>query len=280
MIKNLSDLAERLKGVKISGEEETLSTEKLLEKINSEEEFTIEVDEVNLLTNEEFKEVKENVGKESAKKGANTIVEMWIKEKRDELGFELPKKDLESLVNAVREKAVKETKSSNKDVESLKETIENLRGTITEKDGEIEKINENFDSYKKNVVAKDKKMKNIPEGLNGIKPEHFLAAATADGIDIDFDDDGNEFATINGKPVKDKLEKYVSVKDVLTDFAENNGWINGEGGSGEGDYTGGKAKKFKTIDDVYAYMDENNINPIEAAGEKLIKEFEASTQAS
>jgi hypothetical protein len=193
-----------------------------------------------------------------------------------------PGKTPEEVFNIISEKIAKDTGAKpNEKIQELQGSLQKLQQTISEKQTAYEQLSNDFEGFKKNTTLRSKRLKNIPENLNGIKPEHFLAAAEVEGITTDMGEDGTMFALRNGQPVKDQLEKYVPVKDVYEQFAKDNGWVgsNGNGGSGGGDYKGGSGNDFKTMNDVFDYMLKNNIKPDGEAGIKLQQDFEAKTKA-
>ena len=285
MIKNFNALAERLKGVKVGDKD--LTSELLKDIISKEEEIELIIPKINIYTDEQIEGMKTSVREEqktqSYTEGKDAGREMFIKELKKKAGIEGTEgKTVDTVYKHLYDKLNDDlNKEPNEKITELTQSVANLQKTIESKNGEIERINGEKLAFEKQTRVKAAKMKNIPDNLSGIKPEHFLAAADVEGISLDFDDNNNEIAIRNGKPVKDQMEKYIPVKDVYTEFAEKNKWIGKGKGAGGGDYNPGDGNKtFKSMNDIFKYMKENNINPFSKEGQKLQDEFSAKTQAA
>jgi len=247
-----------------------LEVDKLQAAIASEKEETIELSNVTILTDAQLNEMKETVGKASAKTGAKTLIEMEVKALRDKNGLEFEGKTIENLLNAHADKQVKEAKiAPDKKVLAAEESLKNLQKTyntdIGLKENDIKSLNAKVSEYQINGDL----AKHLPE-LAGIKPTQFITLAKTE---FGFENlEGTLVAKKGDSVLKDKLEKPIPVKEVLTDYAKSNGWTE-NGGRGGGDNGGGGSGDFKTMNDVYKYMDENSIDPSGSEGEKLVADF-------
>ena len=272
MIKNFDLLADRLKGIKYDGED--LTPGKLIELHSDENEIDLEFSEGSFLTDSELEDYKERVGKESAKTGAKTIVEMEVKKYRNDLGLDFEGKTIENLVNAVKEKTLKEAKiPANQKVEELQSSLEKLQNQyqteITEKQTLIEQLNGTIKSEKVNNTL----LGSIPKDLKGVNQKQALTLLKTE---YEFDiEDGNVIVKQGGQILKDKFEKTLSYTDVINNYVVNNNWLDGSGRGGDSDKNL-KGGKFETKHDLFKYMEQNNIDIESSEGEEMIKKFNES----
>ncbi len=116
-------------------------------------------------------------------------------------------------------------------------------------DAKIKELSESLTNlqakYQSDIQAKDLELKGYtakikdirisadlqtmtPEGLSTIKPDQFAILARS-SYSFDYDESGRLVAKKGDQVIKDKLENPLSVKEILTDFATQNNWINAEG---------------------------------------------------
>jgi hypothetical protein len=245
-----------------------LEADKLQEAIASEKEETLNMSTVTILTDEELKLHNEKIGKSSAKTGAKTIIEMDVKDLREKYGLEFEGKTIENLMNSF---AVKEAKiAPDKKYEIEKEKVLRLQKTydtdIDLKSKENESLNKTISDYKNYGEL----TKHLPE-LTGISQHDFITIAKTQA-DFDYDEDNNFVVKQNGKTLLDKMENPIKPTEWLSDFAKKKEWVvsNGRGGNDEP----GNGSEFKSINDVFAHMKKNNIDPHGEVGKKLIIDFE------
>ena len=251
-----------------------LEVDKLQEAITSEKEEAVELSKITIFTDEQLDTLKATVGRESAKTGSKTLVEMDVKALRDKNGLEFEGKTIENLMTAYAEKQVKAAKiAPDKKVEEANQSIKNLQKTleqtITDKDGVINGLQSEIGNFKVNGEL----VKHLPDGLTVMKPNQFTTLAKNE-LNFGYNDDGVFVAKRGDNVLKDNREMPLPVKDVLTDYARNNGWIQSDGRSG-GDETG-SSSSFKTMHDIMKHLDENKIDPLSVDGKKLIADFEQS----
>jgi len=251
-----------------------LAVDKLQEAITSEKEETIELAQMNILTDIELTTLKETVGKESAKNGAKTIIEMEVKSLREKHGLDFEGKTIDNLMNAYGNKQITDAKiEPNKRVDEYKLSLDNLQNKyetdLGMKSNEISELNGKLGIYKINGDL----AKFIPDGLNGIENSDFLTIAKT-SANFDYED-GQLVVKQGGKVLKNNLEKPISPKDYLTEFATSKNWLSSDGRGG-GDSTGDGNSEFKNMNDVMGHMKNNNISPMSPEGQKLIADFEKS----
>lgn len=248
-----------------------LDADKLQELAASEKEEALEVPKFNRFTDEQLTSLKETVGKESAKNGSKTIIEMQIKEKREKLGLEFEGKTIDNLLAAYEKKILTDAKiEPSKKIGELTTSLEKLQGTyntdIEAKDIRIKGL----EAEKSQIKSNNDLLRNVPENLKGVTNKQFATLAQSE-YTFEYDDDGNFIAKKGDNVLKDKLEKPLLVKDVLTDFAAKNNWYtaDGRGGGNEGGKTGG----FETLHDIYKHMEKNKIDPMGVDGQQLVETF-------
>lgn len=248
-----------------------LAADKLKEVIASEKEEDIELSSVTILNDDQLNELKETIGKSSAKNGAKTMIEMEVKALRDKHELSFEGKTIDNLLSAFADKKVSEAKiEPNKKVTDALESIKNLQNTYNNdiglKDSEIAKLTNRLTEFKTNGEL----VNHIPDGLHGIDSRDFLTIAKTKA-EFTYDDEGSLVVMEGGKIKRDKMEKPISPKQWLTDLAIEKKWV--ESGGRGGDNSSGGQSGFKTMNDLFKHMETNKINPLSAAGKKLVEEF-------
>ncbi len=278
MIKNFDVLAERLKGVKIGDKEITLDL--LKEALSKDEQFEIVASQVHILTDDGLNELKTTVKKSGYEEGKTAGTEMLIKEMKRKSGLDYEGKSDDQFITELTKKIEKEKGvEPNKKIQELSESVTKLQTLIEQKDSEVKTWSEKYSGLEKSTKISEVLLSKVPKNISGVTPKQFATLLQTEGYSIDFSENGEPFATLHGKPLKDQMEKHLPIDSVLTDYAKNNNWINAEG-RGEGDKVGNSGNnQFKTMNDVFKYMDDNNINPMSPDGKRLQEEFEAKTQA-
>jgi len=244
--------------------------EALKASMTSDEEVKVEFKSGIFMDDEALTGLKETVKKEGYNEGKVTGVEMEAKRVKEKFNIDVEGKNFDNIFSTFEKQTLTNAKiEPNKKVDELNTSLTNLQKQYTNdlglKDNEINSLNTKIGEYQINGDL----AKHLPE-LKGIKPNQF---ATLARTEYAFDYvDGNMVVKKGDTILKDKLEKPLPVKDVLTLFATQNGWTDkdGRGGSDEG----GGSGEFKSMDDVYKHMDENKIDPLGADGQKLIADFQ------
>ena len=93
------------------------------------------------------------------------------------------------------------------------------------------------------------------------------------GEHIDKDETGKVLVKQNGQILKDEMESPKDYKEVLANFAKDNGWLINTEGRGEGNQHGSH-DQHKTRHDLMREMKEKNIDPTSKQGLDLITSFE------
>ncbi len=260
MIKNIDELAKFVKG----------GAEVLQKALNEKDEFTLEFVDGRFVTDSDLDEMKTKVKKEGQKVGETIGYDFAMKDFKKDFGIEIEGKDRETIVKTVKETILSTAKiEPNKKITELETSLSNLQKTYST---DLELKTKEIETYKNNlktVSIVSELQKNAPE-IKGLNVNQFMTLARSE-YEFDFDENNSLIAKKAGQPVKDKMERPIPVKDILTDFATQNGWFgtNGRGGSHES----GNQSEFKTINDVYRHMETNKIDPMSAEGVKLIENF-------
>jgi len=246
--------------------------EKLKEAVTSETEVEVLFKSGTLMDDEALTGLKETVKGEGYKEGKVAGVEMAIKAGKEKHGLEFEGKSIENFAEALSKKVIADAKiDPDKKVKAAKESVEKLQKTydtdIGLKENEIKSLNRRISEYTINGDI----AKHLPDNLTGIKSNQF---ATLARTEYGFDYEGGVFVAKRGDTIlKDKLEKPLQVKDVLTDYAKQNGWIKTDGRGGGDNGGGSGSDKFETMNDVYKHMHLNKIDPMSSEGDKLVTDF-------
>ena len=271
MIENLKDIAE------ILGTDET----SLKDIISKEESVKIEIPEGTFMTDAKIEELKENV-KESEKtnyeENKKTGREMFAKELKKLAGIAegTPGKSVEDVYNLLIDKISTDLKiEPDKKIKSLKESLSTLQSNYEADKEAWQNEKESLTKKERKSLTRSKLLMEIPKDINGIKPNQLVTLIESE-YGVDLDDNGSLSFSKDGKILKDKMEKIIPSSEIITTFITENGWSKNGKGKGEGDYTGSGSNNFKTSDDVYRYMEENNIHPDSETGKKLIEDFQSA----
>lgn len=263
MIANIEELAKFVKG----------GSEVLNKALTTEDEISLELVDGNFVSDQQLEELKKATFNEGKKEGNTIGYDFAMKDLKKDFNIELEGKDRAKIVQAINEKIMADAKiEPNKQVTELKTSLENLQkqyeNDINSKTSELDHLSKTLTDYKINGDL----VKHLPEGLNGIDRNDFLTLAKTNAS-FDYED-GTLVVKKGDKILRDKMEKPIAPKDYLTEFATSKNWINSDGRGGADDNKGTQSG-FKTTNDVYKHMYENNINPLSAEGEKLLAEFES-----
>jgi len=263
-ITNLNELAKFVKG----------GAEVLQKAIESKEETTLELIEGSFVSNDELETLKTTVRGEGKKEGQTIGYDFAMKDLKSDFGLEIEGKDRKVIADAIKNKLVAENgKEPSAKIKELSDSLTNLQKQyqtdIATKESEVNQ----YKSKVKDIKINSDLQMSMPEGLNIIKPDQFALLARSN-YEFDYDEGGQLVAKKGGNVLKDKLEKPLPVKEILTDFATQNNWLN-SGGRGGGNQGGGSSD-FKTVNDVFKHMETNKIDPASPEGQKLIDNFKNS----
>jgi hypothetical protein len=229
----------------------------------SEEESEVTFTEGRFLTIDQENTLKDNHGKTRYDAGAEASREMLLKDMSKKVGFEESIKDSDKWIDAFRTDILKEAKvEPNKKLEDANESIEKLRGQITEKDSDYLLLQKKVTD---NQVKFDVKsfIPTMPEGLGVSKDD----AMSIYFMNHEVKEDG---VYKNGALQKDNLEKSLSTEESVNSFITERKWNavtpkgrgGGSGGSGSGTPT--------TWEDFEATCKENGFGQGSAEAKALL----------
>jgi hypothetical protein len=200
-------------------------------------------------------------------------LEMAIKEKKQELGLEFDGKDLDSFTKHYQQHVAKELgKEPDKKINELTADLDTVRGTLKQKETEyqkqIEQLNQRLVQTEDNTLISGFIPDELPAGLN--KQDATMLFMANHKIEHE---DGKRIFYRNGQKLADEAMNPYDAKHVVNAFINERGWT-GEGGKGRGagGYTGSPSE-FKSMNDVMAYLKDNNIDPLSTQGQRLQDEF-------
>jgi len=267
MIKNNDDLADRLKGLKVGGEE--VSLEKFKELVTSEEEHEVEVSSGNIYTDEQIDSIKTGVKQQGYSEGKLAGSEMNIKEFKNEHNLEFEGKTLDAFYTHVKEATLKAAKiPEQQKVNELTESMGNLRKQFdTEKlewDNKLTESNNRLNRIKNESFM----IQSMPK-IEGHKPNHMLASYQSDGFGLTTEE-GQNVVTSNGTVLKDKYEKPVSFSEHFNSWLTDNDYMKTDGRGG-GNNGGTHSSEFKNKNEAFSHMRKQNIDPTSSEGQKILE---------
>jgi hypothetical protein len=259
-IKNLDELAKFVKG----------GADVLQKAIDSEDEQSLEFIEGSFVSDGDLKATKLKVRNEGKVEGQTIGYDFAMKDLKKDFGIEIEGKDRKIIGTAIKTNILADAnKKPDAKILELETSLSNIRTEFGTEKKAWETAETSYKGQLKDVSIMSELRKHTPE-IKGLNMNQFTTLVKSE---YSFDlEDGVLIAKKNGQPVKDKMEQNIPVKDILTDYATQNGWFNSNGRSG-GNEQGSNKGDFKTINDVYKHMETNNIQPNSPEGEKLIENF-------
>ena len=232
--------------------ETTLGIEsgKLIEMINSEEAFSVDLSEKVFLSKTAYEERIANIKKESA----TVAIETAVKEQRNNLGLDFQGKTIENLVSAIKAKSESESKiEPDEKFKILKTEFDGLVSKLNEKDTEFNLFKTQIEKTNLLNEIKGEFTKHIPDNVLVSKSTIFTEAKEK-GFSFEKEDGKIVIKDTNGNVLKDDNYSPITVKDWVSNFSTPY-LAKAEGGKGEGDNLGeGKAGSFE------AFMKESERN--------------------
>lgn len=271
MIKNVDQLADRLKGIKVEGKELTFDT--LKDIISNDKEIELEVTPGTFMTDEGLNSLKETVKKQGYEEARTPIKEMTLKELKRKAGLEFEGKDEDTFISKFKETILSEAKlPADKKITELSQSLENLQKQY-QKDIELkDQMISQKENALKDTIIESRLTSLFPKDII-LKPSHAAKIMKMD-FQIDLTESGDLQFSKGGQVLKDKFEKPIPIDSIVSDYVVSNKWLpasDGRGGDGGEPGNG----EFKTINDLMKFMEQNNIDPTSQKGEKLLKEFNA-----
>lgn len=244
--------------------------EQLKTALTSDNEVDVKFKSGMLLDDDKLNSLKETVKKEGYNEGKVTGVEMEAKRVKEKFGIDVEGKNFDNILDQFQKQTLTSAKiEPNKKVDDLTKSLQNLQNQYETDIGLKDKSIQNLESTLTNFKLNSELTNHVPDGLTGVNMHQFVTLAKTD---INFDYDNGQLVAKKGDTIlKDKMENPIPVKDVLTEYATRNGWVS-VNGRGAGD-NNGSGNKFESINDVYRFMEQNQIDPMSPDGKKLIADF-------
>lgn len=270
MINNLDALTDRLSGITLEGEE--ITPAKLVELVNDEKEVSLEVSEAVILNDDGLNDLKGRVKQEGYNEGIVAGEQMATKKVKKHFGLEVEGRDFDKIADSIKDHLVKEAKQpSDKKVQQLSESLEALQKTYEAERGQWEQskseLENKFIQQKKDAFLSS----NLPE-VAGMKKNHLLALVKADGIDVDFNEEGEAVPVRNGAPVLDKLQKSVNFEAVIKDWVAESGFSQGIAGRKQEPTQ--PTGRFESASDVFKYAEKEGISPDSSEFDELMQKVQ------
>jgi hypothetical protein len=264
MIKNINELAKFVKG----------GADVLQKAIDSEDEQSLEFVEGSFVSDGDLETLKTGQFKSGKKEGETVGYDFAMKDLKKDFGIEVEGKDRKIIGDAIKANILADAnKKPDAKIIELETSLGNLRGTFDTEKLNWEQSESKYKGQLRDISVMSELQKSTPD-IKGLNMVQFTTLVKSE-YDFDFDDSGILIAKKNGQPVKNKMEQNIPVKDILTDYATQNGWFSSNGRGG-GDNQGDNKGDFKTVNDVYKHMEASNIQPNSPEGEKLLNDFKES----
>jgi len=90
-------------------------------------------------------------------------------------------------------------------------------------------------------------------------------------VEVEFDENGSAYPVQFGKRVVDKMEKPVPFETFALNYVEQNGWGTKPVGKGGSDSNPDSPSKFKSKNEMFAYLEKNKIDIESTKGQDIIK---------
>ena len=197
--------------------ETTLGIEsgKLIEMINSEEAFKVDLTEKVFLDKTAYEERIANIKKESA----TVAIETAVKEQRNNLGLDFQGKTIENLVSAIKSKTELENKiEPDEKYKTLKSEFDGLVSKLNEKDSEFNSFKSNIEKTNLLNEIKGEFTKYIPDNTLVSKSTIFTEAKEK-GFSFEKEEGRVVIKDSNGNILKDDNYSPISVKDWVSNFS-------------------------------------------------------------
>lgn len=286
MIKNLNNLADRLKGIQFNGKD--LTAEELKTLITSENEVEISVPKVNVLTDTELESVKTTVASGNKDtgyvEGMKAGTEQLVKAIRNAKGLEFEGKIKYDASGKIDYNATALHIAEHYDAKVLADAKIEPEKRIKELETSLQKVQKTYDEEKLSWDLKNKdyegKIKslnqdfflqtNLPQ-VEGLNKKQLAVLIKTDGYNVEFDENGIGYPVQFGKRIVDKMEKPIPFDTFALDYVEKNGWSKKPIGKGGLDQIPEPPTKFKDKNEMFSYLEKNKIDIESSKGQDIIK---------
>lgn len=257
--------------IKINGKEIEL-TKEVIDGIKEGKEdsvFEVKSDDLVIRTSDEDNAYKTNLIQENKKAG----IEIAIKEYRNASGIEFEGKTVESLVEAVKKKAVEE--AGKEPDQKLKEALsdnEKLKANIASLMNEKTEISNQFTNFKNESTVNSRILASIPD--NTILPKEDVLTIVKAKMRFEMNETGSIVVSNHAGEVFKKKETLdpLSEKEVLNQFfVENPSYLKGASGGAGGDDSKNNGGGKMTVE---AFIDKKAKEGVSHTDPKFMQELE------
>lgn len=246
-----------------------IDVSKLIEAVKSDEELSLEVPTIDKgFTQEEMT----TFGKNRFDEGKNAMSEIMAKSYKEKYGVSMEGKNLDDVVDAIKQKGFEEAKPS----EDNKELLKNFQDLQKKYQLAEDELNNKELTHKDelfNISTKQSLISNVPKG----------AALNADDIVGLYmmkhgikNNEGSAVVEVNGEIQKDNLLNPLKAEDHFKGWLDTSGLIGKSGMGGDDSKGGSSVAKFKSTKEFYQYAKENGIEPMSEGGQKFLSENKAA----
>lgn len=217
-------------------------------KIKSEGEEDITLPELEVFTKTDLETRLKNEKSTSYNEGKEAGIEMLVKAKKSELGYDFEGRDLDSLLEFHETKIKESGAKPNERIVELESDISKLNKTHLEAISERERLLNEYRSKYNSSLINNKLLQIIPTETT-IAKEDILTLFNAN-YQTELDEQGNIQVKQNGETVKDPTTASPrDLKDVFDTFITERKYISKEPGRGGDNEFGGKGgSKPKDLD--------------------------------
>lgn len=230
--------------------------------LNDAAEKEVTLPTVEVFTAQELATRDTSVKKTALVEGGTAAIEMFIKDKKKELGLEFEGKDPAKLLEAYQAKVLADAKLVPDEALKQKDTIiQGLRTNLTTLEAEKTAALGQIAKVKQEVTLKS----SIPTNLSGVEPDEVLASMRLKGYDF-VEEDGKMVVKKDGTLVADKALQPLPIADVIKGYATERKWLAVEepGRQGRGaassraGATGGKVSTLKEAEEAWVAEGKNS----------------------
>ena len=216
-------------------------------KIKSEGEEDITLPELEVFTKEEFKTRIKNETKFSYDEGKGAGPEMWVRDKKAELGYDFEGRSIDDFFKVHNEHLKSEfNKPDDEKVKELKKDIERLnqthQQTIQERDAQLKEYQ---NKYNQSLI--DTQILSIVPNETTIPKEDVITLFKAN-FQTELSEDGRPIVKKNGEVLKDPTTASErDLKDVFTEFISERKYVKQTSGRGRDNEFGDGGSTVKSI---------------------------------
>lgn len=233
-----------------------VSASDLEAKIKSESEEDITLQKVNVFTDEQLNTRIQNEKTTSYNEGKTAGVEMEVKNKKKELGYEFEGKDFNSLLEHHSNKIQESFEKPDKKVQELTNDIEKMKKAHKMELDSITEKNTLLNGTIQSLRTTNNLMNIIPDNTVIPKEDVITLFNSKHKVEVE---DGKTVVKFNGETLKDeKTASPLELKNVFMDWAVQNKYVSGTSGRGGGNEGGVNGFSATSVSSFQEQWSKNN----------------------